>query len=102
MLIERLIIKNLIRSGVQVSKMLNYLKIRKKSLIKRKRQFRFKMIMHKLEEHIIYDILAQILVVETERLIDHIGYEKSPRQIVQQWGILVNGLTTEPATWKNV
>jgi len=36
--------------------------------------------------------LAQILVVETERLIDHIGSEKNPRRIVQQWGILVNSL----------
>lgn len=41
-----------------------------------------------------------MLVVETERLIDHIGSEKTPICIVQQWGILVNGLTTEPATWE--
>jgi hypothetical protein len=35
------------------------------------------------------------------RLIDHIGDEKIPRQNnVQQWGILVNGLTAELATWK--
>jgi hypothetical protein len=37
-----------------------------------------------------------------ERSIDHIGSEKTPIRIVQQWGILVNGLTAEPATWKNV
>ena len=46
--------------------------------------------------------LAHVPVVETERSVDHIGSEKSPRQIVQQWGILVNSLTAEPATWKNV
>lgn len=46
--------------------------------------------------------LAQISVVETERSIDHIGYEKSPIRNVQQWGILVNSLTTEPAIWRNV
>ena len=45
--------------------------------------------------------LARVPAVVTERSIDHIGSEKSPRQIVQQWGILVNSLTTEPATWKN-
>jgi len=34
-------------------------------------------------------------------LIDHIGDEKIPRQgLVQQWGILVNGLTAELATWE--
>ncbi len=46
--------------------------------------------------------LARIPVVATERSTDHIGSEKSPRQIVQQWGILVNSLRAEPATWKNV
>ena len=46
--------------------------------------------------------LALVPVVETERFIDHTGSEKSPWQIAQQWGILVNSLTTEPATWKNV
>jgi len=35
-------------------------------------------------------------------LIDHIGAEKIPIQYdVQQWGILVNGLTAELATWRN-
>jgi len=37
-----------------------------------------------------------------ERSIDHIGSEKTPIRIVQQWGILVNSLTAEPATWGNV
>ena len=46
--------------------------------------------------------LAENSVIETERLIDHIGSEKTPIRIVQQWGILVNGLTAEPVTWKNV
>jgi len=36
-----------------------------------------------------------------ERSIDHIGSEKSPIRKVQQWGILVNSLTAEPATWRN-
>ena len=42
-----------------------------------------------------------MFVVETERSIDHTGSEKTPVRIVQQWGILVNGLTAEPATWRN-
>lgn len=46
--------------------------------------------------------LAKNSVIETERSIDHIGSEKTPIRIVQQWGILVNGLTAEPVTWKNV
>jgi hypothetical protein len=46
--------------------------------------------------------LAYNSVVEAERSIDHIGSEKIPIRIVQQWGILVNGLTAEPATWRNV
>lgn len=45
--------------------------------------------------------LADFSVVETERSIDHTGSEKSPWRIVQQWGILVNSLTAEPAIWKN-
>jgi hypothetical protein len=39
-------------------------------------------------------------VIVTERFIDHIGSEKIPIRIVQQCGILVNSLTTEPAIWK--
>ena len=46
--------------------------------------------------------LARVSVVVTERSIGHIGYEKSPMRNVQQWGILVNGLRTEPAIWRNV
>ena len=46
--------------------------------------------------------LACNSVIVAERSIDHIGSEKSPIRLVQQWGILVNGLTAEPATWKNV
>ena len=45
--------------------------------------------------------LASLSVVVTERLIDHNGAEKNPSLIAQQWGILVNGLTAEPAIWKN-
>jgi len=41
-------------------------------------------------------------VIKAERSIDHIGSEKTPIRLVQQWGILVNGLTAEPATWGNV
>jgi hypothetical protein len=39
-------------------------------------------------------------VIVTERFIGHIGSEKTPIRIVQQCGILVNSLTTEPAIWK--
>jgi len=46
--------------------------------------------------------LAKNSVVEAERSIDHIGSEKTPIRIVQQWGILVNSLPAEPVTWKNV
>ena len=42
--------------------------------------------------------LAKKSAVGAERSIDHIGSEKTPIRIVQQWGILVNGLTAEPAT----
>jgi len=45
--------------------------------------------------------LAKSFAVEAERSIDHIGSEKNPNTIVQQWGILVNGLTVEPATRMN-
>ena len=47
-------------------------------------------------------LTSYISVIVTERLIDHIGSEKTPIRIVQQWGILVNSLTAEPATWENV
>jgi len=46
--------------------------------------------------------LAKRFVIVAERSIDHIGSEKTPIRIVQQWGILVNGLTAEPATWVRV
>jgi len=42
-----------------------------------------------------------VTLVKTERFIDHIGSEKTPIRIVQQWGILVNSLTAEPAIWGN-
>lgn len=41
-----------------------------------------------------------ILVIITERFNDHNGSEKTPGRLAQQWGILVNSLTTEPAIWK--
>ena len=47
-------------------------------------------------------LLAYNSVIVTERFIDHIGSEKTPIRIVQQWGILVNSLTAEPATWEYV
>jgi len=48
----------------------------------------------------LYQIYIYISVIVTERFIGHIGSEKTPIRIVQQCGILVNSLTTEPAIWK--
>jgi len=42
--------------------------------------------------------LAKNSVIGAERSTDHIGSEKTPIRLVQQWGILVNSLTAEPVT----